>query len=226
MLQSVSATAMPVATLPATSALTERCRRSGPQEFHPPRSTLFLQGYARDRQYRLVEGCVALSQLLPDGRRQVLDILGPGRLIGAWTSDTSRCTAETLAYALIEPVEGLSAGENEAALRDMVARAQALALLLGRKTALERVATAILDLAAQFVRPTRSRKRGTVCFHLHPTRGDLADWLGLTVETVSRCFTRLKRAGLIDFQQPEIVTLLKPDAIAHIAAGGTVADTI
>lgn len=185
----------------------------------PPRSTVFLEGFARGPQYRVIEGCVAVSQTLPDGRRQIIDMVGPGRLLGIGIGERNRCSAETLSYVVLEPVGKAEPVDLQAALHEMVLRGQALATLLGRKNAAERVASAILDLAGQFVRPAKGGKRGSICFTLYPTRGDLADWLGLTVETVSRCFTRLKRAGLIDFRQPEIVTLLKPEAMAQIAAG-------
>ena len=78
------------------------------------------------------------------------------------------------------------------------------------KTAPERVASALIDLALQFGRPARDRKRGAVTFHLYPTRGDLADWLGLTIETVSRAMTRLKRQGLIRLPATSKVALLVP----------------
>ncbi len=184
-----------------------------------PRSTVYLEGFARAPQYRVIEGCIAISQALPDGRRQIIDMVGPGRLLGLGLGEHNRCTAETLSYVTLEPVGKAEPADLQDALHEMVLRGQALATLLGRKSAAERVAYAILDLAGQFARPGRSGKRGAVCFTLHPTRADLADWLGLTVETVSRCFTRLKRAGLIDFRHPEIVTLLKPETMAAIAAG-------
>lgn len=191
----------------------------------PPRSTVYLEGFARGPQYRVIEGCVAVSQTLPDGRRQIIDMVGPGRLLGLGLGEHNRCSAETLSYVTLEPVGKAEPADLQDALHEMVLRGQALATLLGRKSAAERVAYAILDLAGQFARPGKSGKRGSICFTLHPTRGDLADWLGLTVETVSRCFTRLKRAGLIDFRHPEIVTLLKPEAMAAIAAGtGTLAN--
>lgn len=199
-------------------------RRHGANALHlPPRSTVFLQGYGRAPQYRVLDGCVALSQSLPDGRRQIIDMVGPGRLLGIGVGEHNRCSADTLSYVTLEPVGEVDHRDLEQALEEMVLRAQAHATLLGRKTAPERVASAILDLAGQFVRPSRS-KRETICFNLHPTRGELADWLGLTVETVSRCFTRLKRAGLIEFRHPEIVTLLQPQALADIAAGNRAID--
>ncbi|GEO85864.1 MULTISPECIES: Crp/Fnr family transcriptional regulator [Alphaproteobacteria] len=189
-----------------------------------PRSTLFLEGYARAPQYRVVEGCVALSQSLSDGRRQIIDMIGPGRMVGIGVGERNRCSAETLSYVTLEAIDSVDHAELERGLEEMVLRAQAHATLLGRKTAPERVASAILDLADQFLRPSRGCKRNTICFNLHPTRGDLADWLGLTVETVSRCFTRIKKAGLIDFNHPEIVTLLQPATLAEIAAGSRAID--
>ena len=205
--------------LPPQRLAVPPAQRPGANALHlPPRSSIFLQGYGRAPQYRVVEGCVALSQSLSDGRRQIIDMVGPGRLLGIGIGERNPCSADTLSYVTLEPVVEVAHADLERGLEEMVVRAQAHATLLGRKTAPERVASAILDLAVQFVRVSRS-KRGTICFNLYPTRGELADWLGLTVETVSRCFTKLKRAGLIDFRHPEIVTLLQPAALAEIAAG-------
>jgi CRP/FNR family transcriptional regulator, anaerobic regulatory protein len=186
----------------------------------PPRTVVFLEGFSRSQQYRVVDGCVATSQALSDGRRQIIDLVGPGRLVGLGFGDRNRYSAETLGLTRLEPIlEPLSHGDLETALNEMLARSQAPTMLLGRKTAPERVASALLDLAGQFGRPARQQKRGAVTFHLFPTRSDLADWLGLTVETVSRCFTRLKKAGLIDFQQSDRVTLLEPLHLARVASG-------
>lgn len=196
-----------------------RLRQTATTLHMAPRSTVYLEGFERGPQYRVIEGCVAISQTLPDGRRQIIDMVGPGRLLGIGRGERNRCSAETLSYVTLEPVGKAEPADLQDALHEMVLRGQALATLLGRKSAAERVAYAILDLAGQFARQTKAGKRGSICFTLHPTRSDLADWLGLTVETVSRCFTRLKRAGLIDFSHPEIVTLLKPEAMAAIAAG-------
>ncbi|MDH4411908.1 MAG: helix-turn-helix domain-containing protein [Rhizobium sp.] len=186
----------------------------------PSRTAIFIEGFARAPLYRVVEGCVATFQTLADGRRQVIDLVGPGRLIGLGAGARNRHSAETLGFTRLHLVaEPLAANDLEAALTETLARSQALAMLLGRKTAPERVASAVLDLADQFGRPARQGKRGAVTFHLYPSRGDLADWLGLTVETVSRCFTRLKKAGLIDVKHNDLVTLLEPGNLARVAAG-------
>lgn len=185
-----------------------------------PRTVVFLEGLARSPQYRVIDGCIATAQTLSDGRRQIIDLVGPGRLIGLGFGDQNRYSAETLGFTRLELVpDSLTQGERDQALSEMLARSQSLVMLLGRKTAPERVASALIDLALQFGRPARDRKRGAVTFHLYPTRGDLADWLGLTIETVSRCLTRLKKAGLIDIRHGDLVTVLDQRELAGVAAG-------
>lgn len=186
----------------------------------PPRTVVFLEGLTRCPQYRVVDGCVATAQTLSDGRRQIIDLVGPGRLIGLGFGDQNRYSAETLGFTRLELVsDSMAQGERDQALSEMLARSQSLVMLLGRKTAPERVASALIDLSRQFGRPARDKRRGAITFHLYPTRGDLADWLGLTLETVSRCLTRLKKAALIDIRQGDLVTLLDPQQLAGIAAG-------
>jgi CRP/FNR family transcriptional regulator len=181
---------------------------------------IFREGSASTPQYRVVDGCVATAQTLSDGRRQIIDLIGPGRLIGLGFGDRNRCSAETLGFTRLEAVsETMAQGERDQAFAEMLARSQALVMLLGRKTAPERVASALLDLAGQFGRPARNKRRGAITFHLYPTRGDLADWLGLTLETVSRCLSRLKKAGLIDIRQGDLVTVLDPQQLSDVAAG-------
>lgn len=192
--------------------------RAESRELLAPRTVIFREGFDAVPQLRLTNGCVALSRSLPDGRRQIIDIVGPGRLIGLAFGERSRTTAETLTYCQVEPARELSLAELHKVVNEMVLRIEAHAILLGRKTVPERIASAILDLAGQFARPERGRRSATT-FNLYLTRGEMADWLGLTVETVSRCFQRFKRAGLVGFTDPQIVTLLQPAVLQAIAAG-------
>ncbi len=211
----------PSPAFPPVCSATPRPTRStlaGP--LLPPRTVVFPEGLAGSPQYRVVDGCVATAQTLSDGRRQIIDLVGPCRLIGLGLGGHTRYSAETLGFTRLEAVsDTISQSERDLALSEMLERTQGLVMLLGRKTAPERVAFAVLDLARQFGRPARDKRRGAITFHLYPTRGDLVDWLGLTVETVSRCFTRLKKAGLIDLERGDLVTVLDPQQLSGLAAG-------
>ncbi|MBB4103095.1 helix-turn-helix domain-containing protein [Allorhizobium borbori] len=168
----------------------------------------------------IVEGCVALYRSLSDGRRQILDILGPGRILGPGIADAHACSSITITHTRLEPVtaDWRNADRIAAEIRIMLQRSMDHAILLGRKTARERVATALLDLAAQFAKPS-IRPTRAIGFILYLTRADLADWLGLTLETVSRCLNRFKRSGLIDFRSPELVSITDPNGLSALAAG-------
>jgi CRP/FNR family transcriptional regulator len=198
-----------IATPGASHAATRRRTYSQPNHFLEPRQAL-----PADSQAELLtveSGCLALSHYLPDGRRQISDIVGPGRIF----SIGADCRAESLTYSSVLPV-AMSADTVVSQGRLMLERMRAHALLLGRKTAAERVATAVLDLARQFA--TRgANARAT--FILYPTRSDLADWLGLTIETISRTLNIFKRTGLIAFDRPERITILNQPALERAAGG-------
>ncbi|MFB2553102.1 Crp/Fnr family transcriptional regulator [Ensifer soli] len=187
-----------------------------------PGTALFLEGLHAAATVRILSGCVCLHQTLSDGRRQILDILGPGRMLGAALLDTQPAGALALTFTRLEPVDPEREPEALAgALRLRLARAQAHVVRLGRRTAQERIAAALLDLSGQFAR--RGRGAAHTRFTLYPKRADLADWLGLTVETVSRCLNAFRREGLIAFDRPEIVTIRDRAALERRAAGGSAA---
>lgn len=191
----------------------------------PPRTTISLQGVSRRGTFRIIDGCIALYQLLADGRRQILDILGPGRLLGTGITDRFQCGAETLAFTHLEEIEPERSKEAaDGQLELLLSRSLAHATLLGRKTAPEKIATTLLDLAQQFGRRSRSPAKQLLTFTLHLTRADLADWTGLTLETVSRHLNGFKRARLIDFKTPELITIRDRSALTAIAAGEAIPD--
>ncbi len=170
------------------------------------------------RTARIIEGCICLVRPLADGRRQILDVLGPGRLVGPYLADLTQCSATALALTRLEALDPKAeSAEIAAAARLMLLRSQSHALLLGRKTLAERVATALLDLASQFSRG--SPAKGDLTFHLYLTRAELADWLGLTLESVSRCLNTFKRDGLIVFDRPKVITILDREALEALASG-------
>ena len=104
----------------------------------------------------------------------------------------------------------------EVAANELVA-AQEQMLLLGRKTARERLASFLVMQSHQgpTCQPARSR------FALPMTRGDIADYLGLTIETVSRTLTRFRTEGLIDIPAQSELLIRDPEALESLAEGMT-----
>jgi len=95
--------------------------------------------------------------------------------------------------------------------------AQEQMLLLGRKTARERVASFLLSQARLGVVCQMPRTR----FALAMTRGDIADYVGMTIETVSRTLTKLRAEGLIDIPNATDIIVLNRPAMERIAEGMT-----
>ena len=96
-----------------------------------------------------------------------------------------------------------------------LAAAQDQMVLLGRKTATERVASFLLDLHRRALRQDRNSES----FRLAMSRTDIADYLGLTKETVSRAFTWLKTRGLIRLLPGDAVRIVDARALTRLAEG-------
>ncbi len=193
-----------------------------------PNQWLIEQGCTLIRKnfhpFRIVDGCICLLLPLADGRRQILDVLGPGRLFSEHFLNLNRCNAIALTMARLRAVDlDIDKHATVDALEQMLRRAQLHAALLGRRTMTEKVAVALLDLAHQFAIPAKSASRSDVTFALHLTRADLADWLGLTLSTVSRCLNAFKHHRLIAFDHPKLITIQDRAALEALASGIAVA---
>lgn len=176
--------------------------------------------------FNVTSGTVRLFKLLPDGRRQIIGFARAGYFLGLVSAGNYTVSAEAVdAVTLCRcPRARLQALATSFPLLEHLllettvielAAAQEGMLLLGRKTARERVASFLLGWAAggrPFAPPLRY-------LHLPMPRGDIADYLGLTVETVSRTLTKLRTAHLVAMPAPLDIELLRPDALAAIAAG-------
>jgi CRP/FNR family nitrogen fixation transcriptional regulator len=149
--------------------------------------------------YKVVSGAVRTSKLLSDGRRQIDAFHLPGDIFGIESGDEHRFSAEAVGDAAVvvyrrcaldnvASQDGALAREIVAAMMRSLERAQEHMLLLGRKSALEKIATFLLDLA---------ERAGDDAIELPMSRTDIADHLGLTIETVSRSLTELNRNGVI-----------------------------
>lgn len=185
---------------------------------------IFAEGNAADAVYRVVEGTVRLYKLLPDGRRQVIGFLQAGDLMGLAMGGTYLYTAETVTSATVRRIPRTRfdalMDEQPALARKMMATmaselvaAQDQMLLLGRKTAVEKLASFLLTLG----RRAANRTPGCRRIDLPMSRTDIADYLGLTTETVSRGFTKLKTSRLIRLLDGHEVELTDIEALTDLA---------
>lgn len=177
--------------------------------------------------YNITSGSIRVYKLLPDGRRQITGFLFAGDFLGLATGDAYAFSAEAMEPAtacrfrkaeyrtLIQETPALETALLTRAHHELAA-AQNQILLLGRKTALERVATFLLDLPTHD--PARPNPAGLI--HLPMTRGEIADYLGLTIETVSRTLTRLKTQGVIRLVSLTEIQIEKPATLLSLAEGG------
>jgi CRP/FNR family nitrogen fixation transcriptional regulator len=176
---------------------------------------LFGEGDRAAFFYKVVSGAVRTYKLLDDGRRQIDAFHFPGDIFGIESGEEHRFTAEAVAPARVVSfrrcsLETLVAGDGQfarpiiAAILRSLERAQDHMLLLGRKSALQKIAHFILD--------TSQRASDQDVIELPMSRGDIADHLGLTIESVSRSLTRLARQGVIELaaQRRTIVLRDKP----------------
>ncbi|HXP74227.1 MAG TPA: helix-turn-helix domain-containing protein [Stellaceae bacterium] len=185
--------------------------------------TIFWEGDAADSVFEVVSGTLRLHKLLPDGRRQVTGFLCAGHLIGLAPEGTWVYTAEAITDVtlcryrrpaferLIDTVPGFARRVLTVTSHELRV-AQDQMLLLGRKTAAERVASFLLLMADQ---------QGCEEISVPMGRNDIADYLGLTVETVCRTLTQLKRSKLIELPTHGHIVILNRAELEELAAGGT-----
>ncbi len=163
-------------------------------------TSLFCEGDDADCFYKVVKGTVRTFKLLSDGRRQIDAFHMQGDIFGVEAGDEYRFTAEAAEDAVViayrrwcptslAATDNVFAGEILSSMLQALGRAQNHMLLLGRKSALEKVAAFLLEMFE------RSREAAV---DLPMCRVDIADHLGLTIETVSRSLTQLERTGVID----------------------------
>ncbi len=180
---------------------------------------IFAEGEAADSWFKVISGTVRLCKLLADGRRHIAEFYFAGDCFGLDNMAERLFSAEAVGDVIVmryprraterlideSPILALS-------LRDMTLRdltnAQIRMMMLGRMSAPERVAAFLLDM---FDRRDASR-----ALDLPMSRNDIADYLGLTIETVCRVMSGFKRDGVIDIPTPHRVELRDRAAIAAL----------
>lgn len=194
----------------------------GTQRAFPKGAELFVEGGPSTFFYKVVSGSVRTVKLLADGRRQIDAFYIVGDVFGLECGDSHKLTAEAVEGVAViayrrSDFAGLMRRDpavTEAVMAATLAnldRAHEHMVLLGRKTAIERMASFLLDLARRLSSVDR------VCLPMQ--RSDIADHLGLTIETVSRTLTQMMRAGLIRLaENGHTIVLVDKNGLRLLAA--------
>jgi CRP/FNR family transcriptional regulator len=188
--------------------------------------SIFDEGEPATHRYVVTGGCVRIYRLLGDGRRQIFGFLFPGDFLGLAVGEDYAYGAEAVVDSdlcrfhhrdleeLIGRFPELEKRLLGTAINELVV-AQDQMVLLGRKSAEEKVATMLLTFSQ------RAQQRGMSAnpVSLPMTRADLGDYLGLTTESVSRTMTLLKSDGLIRMEVANQVHLVDIERLEEISQG-------
>ena len=189
---------------------------------------LITEGASTDYVYDLLDGTVALARNGRDGRRQILSFLGARQFLGAASTPhyPNLATALTPVTAISYPRTALEkalqstpgfASKFRIILTRILESAHDHVYTIGQRSAVERVASFLLYLRANQARFSSTGPREkSEHIDLPMTRLDIADFLGLTIETVSRAFSSLKREGIIEFTDSHSCDIVKIDAIRDL----------
>jgi CRP-like cAMP-binding protein len=210
----------PAITLPGSTG-------SGPARDHQvrlkARQFLFHQGDEARTIYRVIEGVLRLSRVTERGHEQVIAFGYPGDIVGLPVRGLRNTDCDALTPAVLTAIQahlpetssGVAAEAAflaAAALWEIGAMQEHLTTL-GRTSARERVASFLVVL----MRRVGTRDDAGIHVELPMSRADIAGFLGLRTETVSRAFTDFRQSGLIALPSAQHVTVLQPEALADVA---------
>jgi CRP/FNR family nitrogen fixation transcriptional regulator len=203
----------------SNAALIEAFDRLGARVRFDREGEIYAQDDSAETFYRVIRGVVRTSKLTSDGRRQVGDFYYAGDLVGLEPGPLHKFAAEALTACELQAVRRSAmrafAGEAavdrailHAAAREME-RLQDHVMLLGRRSARERVASFLLSLA---------QREPSAPVDMPMGRQDMADYLGLTIETVSRMLTKLQGEAIVEFPSNRRFQVRKWGALEALAA--------
>lgn len=173
--------------------------------------TIIWSGDKMDFVASVVTGIATLTQTMEDGRRQMVGLLLPSDFVGrpgrsSAAYDVTATTDLVMCCFRRKPFEDMMASTPHIAQRllemtlDELDAAREWMLLLGRKTAREKIASLLAIIARRDAHLKLKSAKGAIVFDLPLTREEMADYLGLTLETVSRQVSALKRDGVIELE--------------------------
>lgn len=192
-----------------------------------PREHVCREGETKHYVYQVEQGAVCLYRSMPDGHRQIMDFAYPGDFVGLGNSERHMLSGQAIGQTRLRciPVSTIRQLANRnpefcyrlyEALSAELSAARDLLATVGTRSATERLASFLIALARRNERGGYAPDR----IVLPMLRSDIADFLSLTVETVSRTFTRLKQKGIIDLPQSTLVIINNRDELEQVAGLG------
>lgn len=202
----------------AASALDQQIMLMGAFMTYPRNCEIFGENEPAEYLYKVVSGSVRTSKILSDGRRQIGDFYLPGDIFGLEFGDTHALSAEAVTNAKVLVIKRSTlnalAGRNASVAAELFAltgrelrRAQERIVLLV-KSAQERVASFLLEMSERLALEN--------AIELPMSRQDIADYLGLTIETVSRTLTALESAAAIEVTTARHIRLCNRNALSRM----------
>ena len=190
--------------------------------------TVVWAGDRMDFVASVVTGVATLTQTMEDGRTQMVGLLLPSDFVGRPGRETApyNVTATTdlmMCCFRKKPFENLIGTTPHVAQRllemtlDELDAAREWMLLLGRKTAREKIASLLSIIARRDASLNLRPTRGKMAFELPLTREAMADYLGLTLETVSRQMSALKRDGIVELEGKRRIVIPDFDRLSEEA---------
>jgi len=184
-----------------------------PLSFFPAGAEIYAQGEKAGAFYQVEFGAVRIYRLLADGRRQISAFHLAGETFGFEAGTTHHFFAEAISATAVRTFRFATGTDMSHQLLPLalkgLTRAQEHLLVLGRQNAIERVAAFLVDMA--------ERQGGLRQVELPMSRMDIGDYLGLTIETVSRVFTRLKEKGVIRLVNLRCVEVVEHRALQNMS---------
>lgn len=184
---------------------------------------LYFEGDPVKWLYQIKTGVLRLTRITEDGRRQVIAFGYPGDIVGFPCEGLHQTDCDVLTDACLQPYRRsrLESGEGDpqlhrdllqATLREIRAM-QDHFMMLGRKSAVEKVASFLCVLMQ------RAGEKNGDCIRipLPMSRGDIADFLGLTTETVSRTLTQLRKSKIIAIENVHTIIVQRPEALSGLS---------
>jgi CRP/FNR family transcriptional regulator len=196
----------------------------GPVQTLPSREDLFLEGDEASHAYEVLDGIICAYRLLPDGERQIIGFYYPGDVLGYCCLETHAYSAQALTSARLRRIPratlersmhqrpGLASKLLQMAALELTATRDHL-VRIASGSASAKVASFLLALS----RRNRAVGQDPTEIRLPMTRTDIGDYLGLTIETVSRTLSRFKQQGLIDLPRTTQVKIKSESDLRALA---------